>query len=152
MCYNSILLFSGGNKFASISSLNSRQLLVIVMHGIIFSELKKFVNFRSGEKVWDEILYETGIGFKHYLPIQEYPDHELMLIIDGIARKESGTSIDLLEQFGEFIVPSLMGMYKTLIKREWRTLDLLEHTEETIHSIVRLKNPGSSPPDGYTHP
>jgi hypothetical protein len=37
-------------------------------------------------------------------------------------------------------------MYKHLIKPEWRTLGLLEHTEETIHHVVRLNKKGADPP------
>jgi hypothetical protein len=33
-----------------------------------------------------------------------------------------------------------------LLKREWRTLDVIEHTEETIHRVVRMRQPGAQPP------
>ena len=29
----------------------------------------------------------------------------------------------------------------------WRTLDVIEHTEETIHKVVRTRNPGAAPPE-----
>ena len=48
--------------------------------------------------------------------------------------------------FGAFIVPSLLSLYKPLVKKDWKTLDLIEHTEETIHKVVRLQNPGAAPP------
>ena len=37
-------------------------------------------------------------------------------------------------------------MFRMSIKPDWRTLDLIPHTEQTIHKVVRLKNPGASPP------
>jgi hypothetical protein len=36
-------------------------------------------------------------------------------------------------------------MYKSLIKRDWRTLDVIGHPEGVIHTAVRLRNPGAAP-------
>jgi hypothetical protein len=38
-------------------------------------------------------------------------------------------------------------MYGSLIPREWRTLEVIEHSEETIHTVVRRRNPGAQPPE-----
>ncbi len=116
------------------------------MHGIIFSELKNYYNQHFDPNSWQEFLKEIGIGFKHYLPIQDYPDQEMKIIIEKIAELQSKTTTNLLIDFGQFIVPSLLNMYKSLIKPEWRTLDLIERTENTIHTVVRLENQGASPP------
>lgn len=37
-------------------------------------------------------------------------------------------------------------MFDNLILPEWRTLDVLERAESTIHKVVRLREPGASPP------
>jgi predicted hydrocarbon binding protein len=37
-------------------------------------------------------------------------------------------------------------MYAALIQPEWRTLDVVLHTEETVHRVVRMRNPGAAPP------
>lgn len=116
------------------------------MHGIIFAELKKYIGEQLDGNAWDEILREVGIGVKHYLPIQEYPDGEMMKIVEAVSSWKSKDPSVLLEGFGEFIVPALLNMYKNLIRPEWKTLELIENTEETIHKVVRLQNPGASPP------
>ncbi len=36
--------------------------------------------------------------------------------------------------------------HPSLLRKEWSTLDILEHTEETIHRVVRSQNPGADPP------
>lgn len=33
-----------------------------------------------------------------------------------------------------------------MIKKEWKTLDVIEKTEEIMHAAVRLRNPGADPP------
>ena len=40
-------------------------------------------------------------------------------------------------------------MYWGVIDPEWRTLDVLENTERTIHDVVRINQKGATPP--YLH-
>jgi len=54
---------------------------------------------------------------------------------------------EVLEDFGEFIVPDLVKMYGHLLRPEWGTIDVIENTERTIYSVVRVKNPGAKPPE-----
>ena len=37
-------------------------------------------------------------------------------------------------------------MYEPLIPKHWRTLDILENTEETIHTVVRRQDDGIALP------
>jgi hypothetical protein len=37
-------------------------------------------------------------------------------------------------------------MYRAYILPEWKTLDVIEHTEERIHKMVRLQHKGARPP------
>jgi hypothetical protein len=53
----------------------------------------------------------------------------------------------ILQDFGAFIVPDLLGMYGSLLAKTWKTLDVIENTEDTIHRIVRIRNPGAKPPE-----
>jgi hypothetical protein len=52
----------------------------------------------------------------------------------------------LLEDFGEFIVPDLVSIYRSMIRPEWRTLDLIDNVENTIHRAVRLRDKSAAPP------
>src|SRR6266851_603317 len=47
-------------------------------------------------------------------------------------------------------LPRLMNMYGHLIPGEWKTLDVIEKTEETIHNVVRVQTPGAKPPVLHT--
>lgn len=116
------------------------------MHGIIHAELKRFVEAKHGAEAWKAVLEGAGLPNKLYLATQTYPDAEAVAIVTS-ASKITGASADsILEAYGEFIAPSLMQMFRTLIKPEWKTMDMLLNTEETIHKVVRLKNPGADPP------
>ena len=43
-------------------------------------------------------------------------------------------------------MPGLLKMYGSLIQPDWNTLDIIEHTEETVHRVVRMRNRGARPP------
>jgi hypothetical protein len=51
-----------------------------------------------------------------------------------------------VEAFGEFIVPSLLKMYGHLIKPNWKSLDIIEHTEGTVHAVDRVNDKDALPP------
>src|SRR5690242_5175620 len=40
-------------------------------------------------------------------------------------------------------------MFRSLIRSDWRTLDVLEKTDESIHKVVRLQYAEAAPP--YLH-
>lgn len=116
------------------------------MHGIIHSELKKFVVAKHGLGAWTQLLATSGLSGKTYLANGVYPDCDAHAII-GAASRMTGASADvILEDFGRFITPNLMSIYAALIRPEWRTIDMLLNTESVIHSVVRIKNPGAAPP------
>ena len=116
------------------------------MHGIIFSEMKKYVDTKLGGNAWNELLKSAGLGVRFYTPVQSYPDEEAVAIVSAAAQATGMEAASILEDFGEFIVPDLVSMFKTMIKTDWKTLDLIEHTENVIHKAVRVQNPGADPP------
>jgi hypothetical protein len=118
------------------------------MHGIIFAELQKYVGARYGAGTWTSLLEQAGLGkWKMYVPIQEYPDREAVALVTAAATLTGKPAPSILEDFGEFIVPDLLAMYGSLVRPGWKTLDLVENTEQVIHSVVRIRNPGARPPE-----
>ena len=116
------------------------------MHGLIHSELKKFIETRHGPEVWKTVLEEAGFGGKIYLSNTPYADQETTAIVSAASRITSTPASDLLENFGEFIAPALMSTYRSMIKPGWKTMEMLLNTEGTIHRGVRVKSPGAQPP------
>ncbi len=117
------------------------------MTGITFSGLRKYVETRLGPGSWPALLKEAKQDGKMYLATQEYPDAQLVELVVAATRVTGLGAAAILEDFGEFIAPDLLSMFKASIKPAWRTLDVLEHTEETLHKAVRLRNPGARPPE-----
>lgn len=116
------------------------------MHGTIFAELRKYVDARLGAQAWSSLLDGAGLGHRTYDAFETYPDEEAERLVATASRVTGLDSSAILEDFGEFIAPDLLDMYWALVQPEWRTLDVIEHTETAIHEVVRLKNPGAQPP------
>lgn len=116
------------------------------MHGIVFAELQRFTEDRGGRQGWQSVLDSAGLRNRVYLAIQEYPDKEVVAIITAIAKDRGQTPSAILENFGEFICPSLIKLYGHLLKPEWRAIDVIDNTEQTVHTVVRIKNKGANPP------
>jgi len=51
---------------------------------------------------------------------------------------------EVMEAFGEALVPGLLKVYGRMVKKGWRTLEVLEHTESAIHTVVRRQTPGAA--------
>ena len=45
-----------------------------------------------------------------------------------------------------YIAPRLLEMSGSLVDPAWRTLDVLEHTEEAIHGVMQAQHSGARPP------
>ena len=95
---------------------------------------------------WEQVLADAGVPGKRYLSVDSYPDEELFALVLAASRRAGRPTSGLLEDFGEHLAPALAQTYSAFIPEEWRTLDLLEHTESVIHKAVRLSTPGATPP------
>lgn len=116
------------------------------MHGIIFNELRKYANTVYGDKTWNALLGRAGLDGAAYLASRSYPDEQLGALVAAASELTGRSSLDILEDFGRFIAPDLLSMFRSLVRAEWRTLDVLEKTEETIHKVVRLQYADAAPP------
>jgi predicted hydrocarbon binding protein len=116
------------------------------MHGMIFSELKKYVDARLGAKGWEQLLAAAKMPKKQFFTVESYPDSDAVALVSAASRITGKPAGAILEDFGEFITPDLMAMYGSFAPKEWKTLDFLANVEKAIHRTVRLRNPGADPP------
>lgn len=114
------------------------------MHGIIFNQLRSYAQARLGEQGWESVLREAGLPSRMYLAFQAYPDEEAVAIVSAASRLSGRSVRFLLEDFGEFLVPGLLKIYRAHLQPEWTILDIVEHAER-IHERVR-RDPNAAPP------
>ncbi|MBI2922666.1 MAG: heme NO-binding domain-containing protein [Planctomycetes bacterium] len=116
------------------------------MHGMILTGLNKFVAARYGAEVWTQALADAGVAGVVFVPTTDYPDAQATAVLAAVARR-AGRDLDaLLQEFGEALAGTLIGVYRSIIPAGWKTLDVIASAEATIHRVVRLRNPEASPP------
>lgn len=117
------------------------------MHGILYKALKDLVVDRYGRDVWSEVQSEAGVGSKLYLPVNTYEDEELIDLVEATATVADQETPAVLEAFGESVAVQLLDTYGNLVDADWTAIDLVEHTEEHIHTVLRAHNPELTPPE-----
>ncbi len=78
---------------------------------MIFGRLEQFVEARFGADVWGALLGDAGIGSKIYLASSAYPDAGIAAIVAAASARTGTAPAELLEAFGEFLVPAYLQMY-----------------------------------------
>lgn len=116
------------------------------MHGLLMYSLRHYVEQRRGAETWAQVVQACGLAETTYVPARSYPDAEALQLLAATAQILEQPQDRLLEDFGEFVVPTLLSIYGSLVPAEWRTLELLENVERTIHRVVRMRDPQAQPP------
>ena len=117
------------------------------MHGLVHTQFKTYVEAKHGRTTWTALLESVGAATNRvYMPIKDYPDEDMHALVAAMSKLQGVPEQSVLQDFGYYIVSALFDMYGAVIKPNWRTLDLLEHTESAMHAVVRANQPGASPP------
>ena len=67
------------------------------MHGLIHSELQKFVRSKIGNDKWKEILSRVDLAERNYLISSSYPDIEVITIVAEVSKETGISGSNLLE-------------------------------------------------------
>ena len=117
------------------------------MHGLIFFYIQKFADSAAaGATSWSKLRSTVTTSHEKYLPSGVYPDAEAVHLLDSIAQSAHEPLPTIIERFGEFLAPHLIKVAGKHVEPDWTALDLIEHTEAIIHTMVRATNPGARPP------
>ena len=117
------------------------------MHGLIVNQLRQFVVRTHGRKLWNRMRADAGVEIAEVPAIDRlYEDADVVALVQAAAAASGADAQVLLEQFGEFLAPTLLRIYAPLLRPEWRTLDVIERTEERIHRVVRRQDAQAAPP------
>ena len=116
------------------------------MHGRIHTGLANFVKSKHGTLAWKKIMEEALLADRLYLQVGSYPDEEIQALVIAAEKVLDVSADELLEEFGFYLVPQLIDDYRSYIDPQWKTIELLLNTEQTIHRVVRLKDKHAAPP------
>jgi hypothetical protein len=115
------------------------------MHGRILWQFREYIESKHGTRGWTSVLKAAGLEERVYLA-QAYPDAEAFSLLKAAVAMSGKSAAVVVQEFGAFTVPALLGMYTHLIKPEWRTLDVIEHAEKVAHGAERQHERGAAPP------
>src|SRR6266850_588382 len=116
------------------------------MNGIIHIEIAKFGQSHLGELGWQEVVRQSGVPERLYYRVADYPDEEALALLAALSAQLNQPVGEVLEALGEYIVPDLLKMARFWIPPEWKTLDVIANTEQTIHETLRGEGSGTNPP------
>lgn len=115
------------------------------MHGIIFFFLHKYAErFPTVAASWSSAAASSAS--QSHLPSGVYPDADAVAMLGELADTSGRPLGDVVLEFGEFLAPHLLKVAAPHVETGWKTLDVIEHTESLIHTMVRATNPGATPP------
>jgi predicted hydrocarbon binding protein len=106
------------------------------MQGVVFHELKGLAQAHLGPLGWESLLGQAGLPRRIYLAFMDYPDTEVVALVEAAARMTGRPRQRVLEELGERLGPSLLRTYGVLVQPGWNVLDMVEHMER-IHAQVR---------------
>lgn len=116
------------------------------VHGSIFFLLKKFINRSLPEGSWEKLNESAGNSDMQFEITSNYDISQLNNIFKSAAEFTGTTPSELMEKFGEDLVPDLMHVYASYVKPEWKTYDIILNTEHVMHGAVRQLNSTANPP------
>ena len=110
------------------------------------NQFRQYVTDRLGRDAWFPLAESAGVPPENHRLDGLYPDEQIVALVLAASRLTGQPLAQVLEDFGIFIAPALLRVYAPLIDPAWRTLDVIEHTEDTIHTVVRARMEGAAPP------
>lgn len=116
------------------------------VHGSMFVLLRKFLEIFHGHETWLKLNMIAGTLDRNYDMQINYPATEMFALINATARYMNITDNEVMEQFGEFLVPDLLILYNSYVNPSWKTFEMLEHTEQVMHAAVRSGGLHADPP------
>lgn len=116
------------------------------MHGVVAYGLERYVQRRFGPMVWDALIAGSAYREKPFVPTGNYPDAEVVALVTRLSQQTGVAVATLLEELGDSLAPRLMQMYAAFVDPQWRSLELIEQTEQTIHRVIRMRDPAARPP------
>jgi hypothetical protein len=116
------------------------------MHGTILILLKRYVQTQYDHSTWLKLMKLADLENLEFDHKTVYPDDHVYALVGQAAEMIGIPAGELHEKFGEYLVPDLMFMYQKYVQPEWKTLDMIEHTELSVHKQVRREHPENSPP------
>lgn len=117
------------------------------MKGVIFTVFQQMVETEFGLECWERLINHGDIGSGGiYISVDDYPDAELFELVNNLSDYASLPVPTLIEHFGEYLLPHLIGSLPAEFFHYDDLWSLLAAIDEVIHVEVKKLNPGALTP------
>jgi hypothetical protein len=108
------------------------------MKGFIFTNFIDFIELNHGLEMVDEMITNCNLPSKGiYSSFSSYEFDELVSLLTYVSKKTDVNPEIILEQFGVFVFPYLIGKHSYIIDQYDNPLDLIGGIENHIHIEVK---------------
>ena len=108
------------------------------MKGFIFTNFLDFLEKSNGLDMVDEMLSECDLASEGvYSAFNSYEFDELVSLLTFVSKKTGIEPQVLLEAFGRFVFPYLIGKHSYIVEKYSNALDLIAGIESHIHIEVK---------------
>ncbi len=108
------------------------------MKGFIFTNFLDFVEKSNGLDMVDQMLGECDLTSEGvYSAFNSYEFDELVSLLTFVSKKTGIEPQVLLEAFGRFVFPYLIGKHSYIVEKYSNALDLIAGIESHIHIEVK---------------
>lgn len=109
------------------------------MKGFIFTNFIDFVEKSNGLDMVDQMLEECDLASEGvYSAFNSYEFDELVTLLTYVSKKTDISPQILLETFGRFVFPYLIGKHSYIIEKYSNAIDLIAGIENHIHIEVKI--------------
>lgn len=115
------------------------------MKGIVFNLLEEAVSNDFGEATWDKLLDEADLSGA-YTSLGNYPDSEVVALVDAASKALNLPTQDVLRWFGQRAIPSMVARYPVFFSSHTETRSFLLTLNNVIHPEVHKLYPGANTP------
>jgi len=116
------------------------------MKGVVFNLLEEAITAEYGEDTWDALLAAAGLHGA-YTSLGNYPDAELMALVNVASGKLNVPPSDVVRWFGRKALPMLAARYPKFFTPHTTSRTFVLTLNDIIHPEVRKLYPQASVPD-----
>jgi hypothetical protein len=114
------------------------------MHGIVHRSLKQYVIERSDDDGWNIVTDVAGVEDDMFLPIAEYPDEDVVAVLDAVADLTDHPTTDVQVDFGRYFAPQLLDTFDALIPADLDGLGAIAALDRLYPEVVSKDGPADS--------
>lgn len=121
------------------------------MLGLLFAELKRFIEAEGAGAVWRESIIASGLETPTSAVSHRNDDDAFHALVHAAAVRMRTSPMALLGGFGERLGGNLVLAYRDAIDPAWSTIDLLERSQSAIRTVASHGDGDAEPPQFATH-